>query len=302
MKQGSKLQRAAFSLVAGLWAISAGPTAAEEGAPSSTPSELASVSAPAQAARSYRWGVGWDEGLALRARLGHGWGLGLRINPDLIDPEDESSSTQESVYEWQCMGTRTCRREYESRTESEATGDMRTFSGSLMLFHERKLGKWLAAGPYVAVNYDRWSFNRTEETKGQWESRVEYPTLPPQSTSRSEETGTVKTRGWDRKIGLELGVRPTFRFHDRFILETRFGLELGFTRWNESQESVYERQNDYDCCIYRAPAGLEVDVVAAPAQQPSAQEKTERKGSERRFRTVGERLGTGAELRFVILF
>jgi hypothetical protein len=248
----------------------------------------------------YRWGVGWDEGIALRANIGRGWGLGLRVNPDLIDFDDERSSSEASTYEWQCMTMRNCRNDYDSQTEAQGTSDVRTFSASLMLFHDRKLGKWLTAGPYAAVNFDRWSYTRSEDSHGEWQSRSEY-SFAPQQTSRNEETATVKSRNWERRIGLELGIRPTFRFHERFILETRFGLELGFGRWNESQESVFEQSSD-DPGPILVYLEREADVAVAPAGQPSSQGKTESKGSGTRLRAVGERLGSGAELRFVILF
>jgi hypothetical protein len=290
MGSGHSRWRASRALAMGLLALGLARAAAAE--------EAAAPAAPTAPPKAYRWGVGWDEGLALRARLGNGWGLGLRLNPDWFDPEEEATSTNTSASEWQCLGTRTCRSEYDSTTDSKASGDARTFSGALMVYHEKKLGRWLAAGPYLAVSYERHRLARTETSEGQTESQYVYPAMPPARGNTGQQTNTTTTRRWDRRIGLELGVRPSFHFHERFVLETRFGVELGFTRWHETQQTISKQEGD---SIYY-PYPVAADIAKLPTSRSEWTETRASKGSERRVRTVGERLGPGAELRFVILF
>jgi hypothetical protein len=262
--------------------------------------------APDKAKKHYRWGAGWDEGLALRAKLADGWGLGLRVNPDLIDPESSGTDSSDNDSDWLCSGVRFCGSGTKSHSSQSANGDVRTFSASLMAYREKRLGKWLAVGPYLALNYNRQRETQTETYESESQSQTVYPPTPlitsPPYTSRSRTTRTH----WQRTMGVELGVRPTFQFHERFVLETRFGLEWAHTKWNESSETHSE--NDGGGPIYpvyddKTAASSSPDIVSPlPTTKGESDSKSARKGTEKRLHAVGERLGPGAQLRFIVLF
>jgi hypothetical protein len=266
------------------------------------PAEEVAAARPGEVKKDYRWGVGWDEGLALRARFANGWGVGLRVNPDLVDPDSTTASSSDGSSEWPCTGPRACSSQSQSSSKSNATGDQHTFSTALMLYHERRVGKWLAIGPYLAANYERRRDTTTETTTSHSQWGYEYPYLYVQpSLQQQEGTTTITTRRWQRTFGIELGLRPTFQFHDRFVLETRFGLELAFTKWNESWKQHSESKGGGGVTLARAEAPPldSTSVALQPAEQNST---TEDKGNTRRLHTVGERLGPGVDLRFVVLF
>jgi hypothetical protein len=255
--------------------------------------EEAAAPRPEQPKKQYRWGVGWDEGLAFRARLPHGFGLGLRLNPNLVHPESADTSSSREQASENCNGAQTCTGTQKSDSTASSTGDQRTLSGALMVYHETKLGKWLAVGPYLAANYQRTTDTTTDTSQGNATTQYNYPYLRVQPLPEViGATDNTKTQTWKRTVGIEIGVRPTFQFHDRFVLETRFGLELAFTRWNETTTSQSARTDN---------GGTPANVLPASYTDTSSGTRTS-SGSDHRFHTVGERLGPGAQLRFVVLF
>ncbi len=281
-------------LIAGALLLGAAPATAEE----------PSAPVPAKAKKSYRWGAGWDEGLALRAKLGDGWGLGLRVNPDLTDPKSSGTDSSSSTWDWLCSGTTLCDNGSKTQSSQSADSDVRTFSASLMAYREKKLGKWLAVGPYLALNYDRRRETRTETFDSQTQSSTGGPLLPPEPTPYGSRSKTTLRR-WQRSIGVELGIRPTFQFHERFVLETRFGLEWAHTKWNESAETHSVNDGGPVYPVYEdkvAPSSTDVASPLLPGNGSESESKSERHGTEKRLHTVGERLGPGAELRFIVLF
>jgi hypothetical protein len=287
------LGRGTVAIMAALLLPNAGAVAAEEGQ-AAKPAE--------KKAKTYRYGVGWDEGLAFRARLGDGWGIGLRINPDFVDPESEARSQFGSDQAFSCYRIypqpSTCLRHSEGESQTTTTGDRRTFSATFMLYHERPFGKWLAAGPYLALGYERQSRSETSHTESRDEWTEEYPWTPRPNEGDGERVTDMTVDLWQRSAIVELGIRPVFRFHERFTLETRFGLELRFTDWNETRRTHSEWMNgsgDY--------SGIPVDPPRRVSTDSGTDESEERsEGSGRRFRAVGERLGPGAELRFIVHF
>jgi hypothetical protein len=292
MTSRHSLTRLAFAVATALL-LCAGAHAADEGqAPSS----------PETKTKTYRYGVGWDEGLAFRARLGDGWGVGLRINPDFVDPESETSSQFNDDYEYTCYwiysSPSSCRHESEGQSQTTTTGDRRTFSATFMLYHERPFGKWLAAGPYLALGYERQSRSETSHTESRDEWTEEYPWTPRPNEGDGERVTDTTVEHWQRSAIVELGIRPVFRFHERFTLETRFGVELRFTDWHETRRTHSQWKNDSSDIVYR----VERSISSVSATRGAYDTEDRSEGSERRFRTVGERLGPGAELRFIVHF
>jgi hypothetical protein len=274
--------RAAVGLAIGL--VPAWTAAQDAGAPRAEPAK-----------KHYRWGVGWDEGLALRARFANGWGLGLRLNPDLADPESTTSESYDGSQDVGCAATDLCWDRRDGTSHSKATGKRRAFATAVTLSHERTLRRGLAVGPYLTVSYERLRETAIEETEGDggWSGLEPLLDAVPMSQGQQRTSSTNATR-WQRTLALELGVRPVFQIHERLLLETRFGLELAFTKWSENSSSSAEDWSDPEPRLmsssYWSPTVSASDTRSA------------RKGSERRLRAVGERLGPGAELRFVVLF
>ncbi len=289
----------AWAALTAFWLCS-GARATEEGqAPASA--EKASADTTAKKAKTYRWGVGWDEGLALRVRMGQGWGLGLRVNPDLVDPDSETDSLTDSADEYPC-GTYgrdvTCRDTSGWHSDGTTTGNRRTISTALMLYHERNLGKWLGGGPYLALGYERLSQTETVRTDSQNTWSSEHPWAPSEK-NESDRTTETTTRTWERSLIIELGLRPVFRFHERLALETRFGLELRLTDWDATRRSRSGWTGGGSDVVY--PPGTPVPRTTANGTGSDSSEE-HRSGSENRFHAVGERLGPGAQLRFVVYF
>ena len=115
----------------------------------------------------YRWGIGWDNGLAGRYMLSPSVGLGLRLDSHL----------------WTGISTG-----YERGHNDYVRIDW-------MLFQQSPIGKHLKAGPFVEL---------------QW---------------------AIRTFTWYRpldRIGVAIGMRPAFVYKDRFIIESRVGLEFSY--------------------------------------------------------------------------
>ncbi|MBN2369801.1 MAG: hypothetical protein JXO72_04885 [Vicinamibacteria bacterium] len=251
-----------------------------------------------------RFGVGWDDGIAFRARLGSRWGLGLRVNPDITDSEANASSSFMSHHEsdggpivTRVPGTSTVSPLSESMSESESirNENMRTFGVSAMLYYERGFGRRLAAGPYLGLNYTRLSCDTTTSTHNASSSSYVHPEASPFPGDLYESWGEAVTERWERNVGVELGVRPILRFGDHFILETRLGLEMLFTKWNEKSEDSDQSTSGNDSGVRLIP----LDV--APRRGTTTR-NADNEGSSTRFHAVGDRVLSDFQIRMIVFF
>lgn len=130
------------------------------------------ISGPAHGSdnpRFRRWGVGWDNGLAVRYMLNPSWGLGVRVDAKIWYRIGNSS-------QWQ--------HDNELRID-------------YLLFNQRPLAHGLSIGPFAEVQ---------------------------------TSIGRAGFEGATDRIGLAIGLRPALSVRDRFVLETRFGLESSYSR------------------------------------------------------------------------
>ena len=205
-----------------------------------------------------RWGIGWDNGIALRCWLSPTWGLGFNLNPDWQEYETDwglPPDPGDPLPDWQ-----------ENSSRSRAT------TVSLLLFSESRLRPWLRAGPYAALSY-AYARDRDvyfDHSAGDWGEGVVI------SESRSEDLDT------DRSWTAEIGIRPSFRLHDRFVLETRLGIRL--SRFTSESVAHYTQT-----------------VWTETTEETTASEHHDR-DKDWRLAALGRDLGPGAALQFVILF
>ncbi len=277
-------------------ALTACPTlvGADEGQPAGPPDQ-AGVSP-----KRPRFGVGWDEGVALRLRLGPRWGVGLRVNPDLVDADeswmDAYSYTDEPE---EAPGTvpvpdRRWRSSYE--WESNAESDRKTFAISGMLYYDRDFGRWFSAGPYLSLNYTRLTRDATE--RFHYRSSWEGPT--PRDSGENEEWAELTSRYWERNVGVELGARPVLKLHEHLALETRFGVEWLFTKWTEEGEQT----GNWGVMPVEPPTEVPPPPVVAETATGlgTSESRFERSGSSDRFRAVGDRILSEFQIRLIVYF
>lgn len=138
-----------------------------------------------------RWGVGWDDGIGIRYLLDSSWGLGFQARPSWRRGTSNIEEITDSVLSYY-MPVSTLRRE--------------SFTVSGTLFWQKQLGRWFTAGPYVRIGY---SFDQEKGRTRRISSVEDW---------NDTQMNTVHT------ASAEIGIRPTFVFEKRFVLETRFGL------------------------------------------------------------------------------
>lgn len=150
-----------------------------------------------------RWGIGWDRGIALRYRPEPGWGLGVRINPDILDDD---------------------RTEPDLDRELTRESDDLSLSFGFLAYREAKLGTWVRLGPYSELSF---TYEDRETT---------YDQIEPDRVLHDFQAYRLRTWRW------EVGLRPAFAIEDRFVLETRFGLAL-IRRDGDREESRRSERN-----------------------------------------------------------
>jgi len=128
-----------------------------------------------------RWGLGWDDGIALRYRPQPGWGLGIRVNPDIADL-DSSSPMAVGGNE-------------EKRTD---------LAVGLLGYREVAAGKWVRIGPYARIDYD---YSRLEAAS----SFVADPYRQFRTTNR-----TVHTWHWGLGLRPAFAIEDRFVLETRF--------------------------------------------------------------------------------------
>jgi len=263
-------------------------------------------SAAADETAKPRFGVGWDDGIALRARLGSRWGVGLRVNPDLIDSKANAHTSSESHDKTfdepgsvlpSVEGRRGTDGTYE--TEQNEKSNTRTFGLSALVYYERDFGRWFAAGPYLALSYTRQTYDRTQHLHDRSDWLYSYPLRPLYNDH--ESWFDVDSKHWERRVGAELGVRPVLKLHDRFILETRFGIELLSTKWTEkgTQTERWDTSSTSGGGIAPPPPVPE-EIVPRQSGSGSAETTIDNSGSSTRFHAVGDHVISDFQIRFVI--
>jgi len=80
----------------------------------------------------FRWGVGWDEGLAVRYMVDSSWGLGLRIDALGVRPGSVRDDEQPPLEDGVSVGP--------------------LYVGAL-IFREAHVGTWLRIGPFASVAF-----------------------------------------------------------------------------------------------------------------------------------------------------
>jgi len=167
-------------------------------------SGLVATAAQAQDTPETRsWAVGWDNGIGMRHLLSNNWGVGLQVDPGIIS------------------------RDVEEPYDGELTPPMKESDGSnltvgMMVFKDRMLSKHLGVGPFCRLSYSRESDKQVRSPEGN----------PYTHTDRfTRDT-----------YGIDIGIRPTFRFEEWLVLETRFGLMLSST--STTNEAVFNAGSD----------------------------------------------------------
>jgi hypothetical protein len=147
-------------------------------------------------------------------------------------------------------------------------GDTQTWGGSVMVFRETRIGRWVGVGPYAEVMYT--------DTKSSSESRrTSYGDALREDLFRTEYSAHT----WK----LVVGVRPTFTFKNRFALESRLGIALTFIDSARSRTSAERTQ--------------------VPEEEPRVHNAFEHThGDEWGLEAFGEELGPGATLTFIAYF
>ncbi len=250
------------------------------------------------------FGVGWDDGIAFRARLGSRWGVGVRVNPDLVDSKTDAHTSYTSheqgaddslivrpptVGEWSSDGA--------SGTDMSQKDNTRTFGLSAMAFYERDFGRWFAAGPYLALNYQRQTYDTTQHVNDTSSWTYKHPIWP--SSNDYESWTDVDSKHWERSIGAELGVRPVLKLHDRFIVETRFGIELASTKWTDKGTQT-QRWDSSSSSGGGITPPIPLDIVARQAGTGSMETTIDNSGSSTRFHAIGDHVISDFQIRFII--
>lgn len=222
-------------------------------------SPAAAAAADPAGATQRRWGIGWDSGygdsgLALRRYLSENAGLAVRLNPNLSQSEYSRHFVRDTPD--------------EDRTERDS--DQRTYAIDVALFRERPWGSWFRGGPFVALGYEYYRFGENDHEMDQ----------------RSYGTVIADTHGGTlrRTVKAALGLRPVFKFHDRLLLETQFGLQVSLSRY---------RRDSWRRSATTPPEGGDPEV-----EFDSSRESNASLG----LAVFGEELGPAAQLTFVVLF
>ncbi len=189
---------------------------------------------------SRRWGIGFDSGLAsssygygslaLRYRLDDKWGVGLNLNPGWGDNREDSDSFSDGYYDDAIH--------YSHTAESSDRKGLRVEG---FLYREQKIGRWLGVGPFLGLTY-----NYSSSTNRRWtRTTILYPTTTGQRFQVRE------SHDQDRYYQLVIGVRPTFTFEERLVLEARFGLLLSYSDSERGYASSREETGTYSTNNYR---------------------------------------------------
>lgn len=187
-----------------------------------TASARAEESAEKTHAAHRRFGVGWDDGIALRYRFDGAWGFGFRVNPNLSDSESDRLGNE------YVPGFSTGVRIDESESHSEVYG------AAILVYRESRIGRWLAIGPCFELRYAE----SRSETRSLNESTSEG--APPDAGYGSDYDSIRNSRIWTWRLGL----RPTFTFADRFALESQFGVSVANSD-SDSERSYLSRYPGY---------------------------------------------------------
>lgn len=169
----------------------------------------------------HRWGVGWDDGIGMRYLLAENWGLGLRFKPAIRD-----QFTDREVF----VVTDTSSTNSKSPDQTRYN---RSFEVSAMLFHSIRISQHVGLGPYIGIGFERRYYKLVDEPAVY--DDVEYYSWNKSTTST---------------LFLEAGLRPTFEFFDRFVLETRIGVVLehasdDYVDFNQSGGNERKSHNKY---------------------------------------------------------
>jgi hypothetical protein len=277
--------------------------------PSASSDQAISISQP-------RIGVGWDDGVALRIRLGSRWGFGLRVNPDLVDSEASTEAsysyqqTRDDYPIWKAEPSWSWSSTY--RSSSDQDDDTKTLAFSAMLYYERDFGRWFAAGPYLGLSYTRRTGDRTKQIEyfSRWKN--EYP--DSQSSSEQTQTADIATELWERDLGIEVGVRPVLQLHRHVALETRFGIEVVCAKWREKghEQHEWDSSDDLSRGVVLADAGAPSPpsiVVPEPSIRGTggsghgaADWDYENSGSSTRWHAIGDRVLSDVQIRLIVYF
>lgn len=141
------------------------------------------ISAPVfsgEADRHIPFGVGWDNGLAIRYKPDSTWGMGLTLSGSITRSRDEDLRLFGDSVSY-------------LRTEKSDGGNIGIL---LVVFSERQISGGMSAGPYFGLGFQHRSSH--------------YPGV------------SWNANGWS----VHAGIRPTFRFFRRLVLESRFGISL----------------------------------------------------------------------------
>jgi hypothetical protein len=183
----------------------------------------------------YRWAVGWDDGVGVRYLVSPHWGLGLRVSPRLSDYSNDVliAPDQDDPY----------------TPGPSRESDNHSFDVGIMVFRTVEIGRGFGFGPFAKLGYYRSDGKITDNSSG------------AESVNETNEN----------RYTLEIGVRPTYSFSKRFVLETRLGVGL----------LVINRDNDSD-----SPGGL--------------LRRTEYRQTD--LYAFGKDLGPGAVVQFMVYF
>lgn len=185
---------------------------------------------------THRWGVGWDDGMGFRYRLSETWGVGMSLSPSVIDRSSESQRFEDS------MLTVNPPRDLSSKS----------IGFSVMLYREQTISRWLDVGPFVRAHF---GYSDSEDRR----------TGPPSDVHQFQAR---------RQFRIEVGIRPTFTYKNRFVLESRFGFGVRYNNNDYWSRSTY--------------GGEQVRMHSSDDDWSGF--------------TFGEELGPGSVLQFIIYF
>jgi hypothetical protein len=97
-----------------------------------------------------RWGVGWDNGIAMRYLLSPTWGLGFQIRPQFSDEDSDDlwvTTPQEP--------------DPPSLRQTFYANKSKYISVGFLIYREHEISDWLGVGPYLRLLYDRNTSDRS---------------------------------------------------------------------------------------------------------------------------------------------
>ncbi len=257
-------------------AVAAAPDAAPPVAPETPAPPLGVViDAPPPGVPFYKWGVGWDAGrgfvaggVAIRRRINDEWGLGFIIDANVSGGDDEEEDRDGNQND-----------DRSSTQEGLVTDDFTydAFGLRAFAFHETRLTEWFALGPYFGLGY---GFDRRDSDELRVSTRVTDTAI---STERREVTSTNTAHSW----AFSLGLRPSFTFDQRFVLETRLGF-TGIWRDEETRRTVFTSEFSED--------------ENGATESSTRVEKNRDDDDGWSFTAFGQELGPGAVLSFIVCF